>query len=296
MSSDPAATEPRLTIAIPLHGAARWIDTVTRNVRAAPASSRVVISDASHLDDSPARLARHFAGDARVTVVERESTLDWIDHANLLLGEAGTEYFCWLPQDDLVSPDGYFDLLVRALDETPTAVLAFPTVLRRVSKGLFRRRELEPAPFGSPPRLAGGLPAEAGAVKLLRAWNLGLAWRGVFRISSARQIPRTSFCPDVLWAFSMALAGGLVQVPEARYLKRFHRGSALWSMDWQGMETAKRLYRVELEARLGDQPARVDKAMNQVSRYLWLYRFRHQYMLLKGGFAGLLGLRRTVEE
>ncbi len=296
MNSEQTANGPRLTVAIPLHGGGRWIDGVIQNVEAAPASSRVVISDASHLDDSAARLAGIFAGDTRVEVVEREGTLDWIDHANLLLEEAGTEYFCWMPQDDLVFPEVYFDLLVGALDEMPTKILAFPEVLRRVSGGLTSRREPEPVAFRPPPRLPAGGPAEAGAIRLLRSWNLGLAWRGVFRTAGAREIPRTTFCPDVLWAFSMALAGGLVRVPEARYLKRFHRGSAQWSMDWEGMETAKRLYRIELEARLGNQPERVEKALAQVSRYLWLYRYRHRYMVIKHEAARLPGLRRTVEE
>lgn len=288
--------EPRLTIAIPLHGAERWIDTVIANVGRAPASCRVVISDASGVDDAVERLDRIFADDERVSVVKRDTTLDWIAHANLLLDEASTEYFCWLPQDDLVSTQGYFELLVEALDENPDQVLAFPTVMRRISKGMFRRRELEPAAFRPPPDLPAGQPVEAAAVRLLQHWNLGLAWRGVFRTARARQIPSTSFCPDVLWSFSMVLAGGLVWVPEALYLKRFHRGSAHRSMDWEGMETAQRLYRVELESRLGDEPPRIDLAMTGVSRYLRLYRFRRQYMWLKHVGAGVLGTARTLEE
>ncbi len=288
--------EPRLTIAIPLHGGARWIEGVRDTVSKAPAWSRVVISDASRLDDTADRLAEIYRSDPRVSVVSRAVTVGWVEHANQLLEEASTELFCWMPQDDLVSPDNYFEILVSALDDDPERVLAFPTVVRRISKGWARRREPGPAPFRSPPTDLGGKPAGAAAVKLLRAWNLGLAWRGVFRTTAARRIPDTSFCPDVLWAFSMALAGNLAWVPEARYLKRYHRGSALHSMDWQGMESAKRLYRTEVEARLGDEPERARRVMKDVSRFLALYQFRSQYMQLRSLAAGMLGVSRTAYE
>ncbi|HMU27643.1 MAG TPA: hypothetical protein PK038_07800, partial [Solirubrobacterales bacterium] len=62
----------------------------------------------------------------------------------------------------------------------------------------------------------------------------------------------------------------------ARYLKRFHRGSALHSMRWQGMSSAMNLYRVEVEARLGTNPARVDPVMAGVQRYL---RFKHRLIM-----------------
>jgi hypothetical protein len=254
----------------------------------------VVISDASHLDHTAARLAHIYRDDPAVTVISRPGKLGWIEHANLLLAEAGTELFCWMPQDDLVFPDDYFQLLVGALDRDREGVLAFPTVLRRVSKG-WTRREAGLAPFRSPPAAPGADRREDVAVKLLRSWNLGLAWRGVFRTSVARSIPETSFAPDVLWAFSMALAGSLVWVPEARYVKRFHKGSALNSMPWQG-KTTKRLYRIEIESRLADRPERTERVMKQVSLYLALYRFRRQYMLIKRSAAGLFGLRRTVNE
>ncbi len=116
---------PRLTIGIPIHGGERWLDGVTSNVSRVPPWSRVVISDASHLDNAAAVLTETYRDDPNVEVVSRPGTLNLVEHANLLLDEAGTEYFCWLPQDDLASPADYFTLLVDALDSRPDCVLAF---------------------------------------------------------------------------------------------------------------------------------------------------------------------------
>ena len=268
--------QPRLTIAIPIHAGAKWIDGILDTVSKAPEWSRIVISDATHRDDAVGRLAETLGDDRRVEVKSRPEKLDWIRHANLLLAEAETPFFCWMPQDDMVSPD-YFELLVSALDEYPDRVLAFPTVVRKVTKGRLRTRAVGEIPYPPPPIELGEARPEEEAVRLLNEWNLALGcWRGVFRTSVARPAPATVDCADLVWAFSMALAGNFIEVEEARYLKRFHRGSALHSMRWQGMSSAMNLYRVEVEARLGTNPARVDPVMAGVQRYL---RFKHRLIM-----------------
>jgi hypothetical protein len=269
--------EPRLTIAIPIHAGAKWIDGILDTVSKAPEWSRVVISDATHRDDAIERLAELLRDDDRVTVKSRPETLDWIGHANLLLAEADTEYFCWMPQDDMVSPQDYFGLLVSALDENPDRVLGFPAVVRKATKGRFRKRPVGEVAYQSPPVDLGQSDPAEEAVRMLNEWNLALGcWRGVFRTGVARPAPATEDCADLIWAFSMALAGNFIEVREARYLKRFHRGSALHSMRWQGLDSATDLYQVEVEARLGSDPVEVERVMSEVHRYL---RFRHRLIM-----------------
>ena len=288
---------PGLTIAIPLHGGRRWLDTVIANVSRAPARSTVVISDASNLDDAPALLARHFAGDGRVSVIERQQPLDWIAHANLLLAESRTEYFCWMPQDDLVLPDDYFELLAGTLDRHPDRVLAFPTVLRRVRRGRLRAREADPLPYRRPPIELGCRPPEEEAADLLRKWNMGLGcWRGVFRRDVARPIPRTDDSADLVWTFSMALAGHFIEVPEARYLKRLRRDSTHRQMRWQGREHARRLYEAEVEARLVDSPGRMATTMKQVDRHLAWHRHFRTMRSLRSAAAFVVEGRRPIFE
>ncbi len=269
----PPAGPPKLTIAVPLHRAGPWIDGVVDTIEKAPAWSRMVISDASHLDDSLDRLADRFRGDHRITVISRPEQLDWRGHANLLLDEATTDFFCWMPQDDLLSPELYFELLVDALEADAGRVLAFPTVLRRVTRGRIVRREVGPVRFPPPPVELGSGRPEIEAVEMLRRWNMAVAWRGVFRRVSARPIPPTVDAPDLAWAFSLGLAGHFVEVPEARYLKRFHRDSAHRSMKSEGLARAVELYRLEVEARLGDDPEIRDQVLGQLNRILARRRF-----------------------
>lgn len=286
----------RLTIAIPLHGGERWIEGIIETVGKAPSSCRIVISDATHLDDAPGRLAELFAADGRVEVVTRSESLNWIDHANLLMAEAATPYFCFMPQDDLVSP-GYFDLLVSALDANPDRVLAFPTVVRKATTGRLRKRPLGEVAYRPPPLEFGQEPPEVEALKMLTGWNMALGcWRGVFRLDQAREVPQTNDCADLIWVFSIALAGNFIAVPEARYLKRLHRDSALHLMRWQGMSKALDLYRTEIEARISADPALAGQVTAEVRRYLSRHRISMVSRPLVPLGAFLLNRPRAVYE
>ena len=269
------------------------IDTASK----APSWSRVVISDASRLDDTADRLADHFREDARVSVICPTGITGWVAHANLLLEQADTELFCWMPQDDLISPPDYFELLAEALDRNPDRVLAFPSVCRRVRRGWLRSRELEPAPYRQPPIPLGEESPDVEAVKMLRYWNMALGgWRGVFRRPLARPIPETTYCPDLIWTFSLALEGNFVEVPDARYLKRLHRDSALHSMRWQGERTAESLYAAEVSGRMSGQPERAAEVMREVRRHLRRHRFFRQEAVVRRAGAALLGRPRPIYE
>jgi hypothetical protein len=256
-----------------------------------------VISDASNLDDSADRLADRFRSDSKVSVVKRGGERAWVSHANLLLEESDTELFCWMPQDDLVLSSAYFENLVDALDRNPDRVLAFPSVCRRVKQGWLAGREPEPAPYRRPPIVLGSEPPDVEAVKLLRSWNMALGcWRGVFRRRLARPIPETADCPDLIWTFSLALEGNFVEVPEAGYLKRLHRDSALHSMAWQGAGTAEALYRAEVSSRMSRDPERGAQIMVEVRRHLRRHRFLRQEMAARRVGAALLGKPRPIYE
>lgn len=289
--------DPRLTIAIPIHAGARWIDGILDTISKAPDWSRIVISDGTHRDDAADQLAELCRDDDRVEVVSRPGTLDWIQNANLLLEEAATEYFCWMPQDDLVDPDSYFELLVDALDHNPGRVLAFPTVSRKMKVGWWRNRSLGEVAYRSPPFELGCAPPEEEALRMLKEWNPALGcWRGVFRTREARPAPSTNDSADLIWAFSMALAGNFIEVGQARYLKRFHRGSALRSMRWQGRSKAMGLYRAEVEARLGPDPAAVERVMSEVGGFLYRHRVNMAlYPMIRAGSVALNRPRPVLE-
>ena len=62
-------------------------------------------------------------------------------------------------------------------------------------------------------------------------------------------------------ACTLLAAGNFIAVEPARYLKRFHRGSAHRLMRWQGMSDAMNLYRIEVEARIGSDPLLADRVL-----------------------------------
>jgi hypothetical protein len=288
---------PRLTIAIPLHHAGRWVENVASVVEKAPEWSEVVLSDATHEDDALGRLEQRFGDDPRVVFRRREERLDWREHCNLLLDESEAEYFCWMPQDDAVGPDDYFALLVAALEADEDAVLAFapssiPVRRGRGSPLKVRRNLYLPIPHSDVSRRDGRLidikppetltlghaPPEEDALWLLEHWPIAIAWRGVMRRSLARPIPanESSDHTDSLWSFSMALAGPFACVEGARYFKRFHEASAHQGFKlWRPWDQAD-LYRAEVEARLGAGTERSEGVLDELEGF---YRRRRWWQV-----------------
>ncbi len=284
----------RLTIAIPIHRAERWIPGILENVSRAPEWSQVVISDASGLDDSAARLEELLAGSPNVKVVTRGERLDWVAHCNLLLEEAVTEFFCWLPQDDILMSDRYFEPLVESLNRDPGVAVALPAVFSVHGRGRFhprpeflvRRRSVLRAE-----RDGGGVDF---SIASRPPGSLGVIWKGTFRRSMARPMPvvRQGTFSDVAWAFSMALAGGIVEVPDAIYLKRLHSQSATYlTKQTSGADL--------LEALVGEANARFPEGGDARGRALeQADRVVESVVTTRSSQPGILGkiVRRLVNE
>ena len=258
----------KLTIAIPIHQADRWVPGIVENVARAPEWSRVVISDASGLDDSAARLEDLFAGNPIVEVVKRPDHLDWVAHCNLLLEESLTEFFCWLPQDDILMSDRYFEPLVEALVRDPGVAVALPAVFSVHGRGRFHRRP----EFLVRRRSVLRAERDGGGVDFSSAsrppGSLGVIWKGTFRRSMARPMPvvRQGTASDVAWAFSMALAGEIVEVPDAIYLKRMHRQSATYLNEPTSEAELREVLLGEVDARLPDRGDARSRALEQADR------------------------------
>ena len=289
-----ALRPPKLTIAIPLHGAERWLEGIAANVSKAPEWSRVVISDASGLDDSAERLSALLATDPGVSVVKRPRHLDWVSHCNLLLAEAETEFFCWLPQDDLVLSDDYFERLVDLLRDDPEAVLALPNVHAVFGRGRIRRRpEFISRLVGS----TGSAPLRFRAAEpeaLFGSRRLGIPWRGIFRRERSRPMPpiEVGTSSDVVWIFSMLLSGDLVEATDALYLKRWHRESATYRMGGSSLESIGPLLRTEMEARHLNSDFDRERILADSERYIEL---RRESQPREPGIAGK-ALRRLANE
>lgn len=211
----------KTTVAIPLHRSQRWLDVIAGNIERLLGSARIVVSDASGLDDSLDRLQRRFGDLADVEWrAGGAGRSGWVAHCNALLGAATTPYFMWLPHDDEIDED-WVRSAEAELDAHPRSVLAIGTT-RAVGTEA-------PLVMSSDPRFTvetaeDRLRAAIDTVFAGDVTTLGVAFRGVFR--RTRAVPLTapdqdSAWADIRWAGRMLAAGSFV-VTTAEYRKRYH--------------------------------------------------------------------------
>lgn len=211
------AGRPPLTVAIPLHRAAPWIESICENAQRIPAHARILVSDETRIDDAMDRLRIRLAGDPRIVFRDARGPTGWREHANALIAEAETDFFSLLPQDDWIA-DGYHQSLMDALHRRPSAGLAFGRIRTEGKPG----GDVEA--MAGPPIPLGREEPWREALALDTAWNLGVAFRGVIRRERLLPIlptPGDRFA-DQIWVFGIALASHLVEVPDALYIKRYH--------------------------------------------------------------------------
>ena len=219
-------SDPDVTVLVPLHRSAPFVPVVEGNLRRLAGRCRLVVSDAEGVDASLARL-RQAVGDREVTWLgPRPIPSGWIGHYNDLLSSVTTPYFMWLPHDDEIDPS-YLESCRAALEQQPGAIAATGVIDCIEGPGLF---EVEQHPLPPP------VPGESWrseANRLLFRWNLGIAFRAVFRTAAVLPISATnadSEWADIVWLYGVGLDGAIVQVEAARYRKRFYDTSthATW--------------------------------------------------------------------
>lgn len=221
-----------VTVAIPLHGSARWVENVIANVRALPPLvTEILISDQTCLDDAANRIRDRLADDPRVSVRARPAGFGFVDHYQWLLEEASGELFMWMPHDDIFDPS-WVPTLVAALAEFPTAWLAFGRLQWVEADGV---TPVEHAP--SP--LRPGRFAHWAAVGMLLRGRSYHAFRGLFRrravlAAGVRMNAETSITNvDQEWVFAVALLGGIVYDNRTVTWKRHYAGSTATTAEWR---------------------------------------------------------------
>jgi len=223
---------PRVTVAIPLHRSAPFLDVVSANIdRIADDDVEILVSDRTVLDDALEVLRQRHAHDARVSFRRCTGKPGWVEHYNALLRRARGRYFMWMAHDDDFEAD-YVSRLGAALDMTPDALLAF---------GRLRVIDVEGNPvevsyLPELPIALGRMPRADEAIALLRHWNPGIASRGLFRRDeilrrrlTIRHTPG-DVDADAFWAFAVSCAGPVVFEPACSVAKRLVPGSG--SADW----------------------------------------------------------------
>lgn len=218
-----------VSVAIPLHASAPWVDNVVRNVRTLPDMvTEVLISDRTCRDDAASRIRERLSDDGRVRVVAEPRDLGWATHCQLLIEETRGELMMLMPHDDGFDAS-WVPVLRQALADHPQALLAYGRIEMVQPDGS------TPDRFWAPHPRRPGLITGWDAVGMMVHGQLGVAFRGLLRrrevLAHGIRLPRPcafrdeSPGVDQLWALAMALRGALVFDDRTVTHKRRHPAS-----------------------------------------------------------------------
>ena len=218
----------RTTVLIPLHRSSRYVEAVAGNVARLAGLARVVVSDATELDDSLAQLRARVTAPGVCWLGARPITPGWVAHCNDLQSRVTTPYTMWLPHDDEIGPEWIVESEAR-LEERPDAIGACGSI-----------REIDPiagndlpaqaflAEAFSAPEVGERRAAARDFVEAGDLARLGLLFRAVVRAERAPRLPialpRDEWA-DVLWGAEL-LSRGPVAGIDAVYGKRLRPDSA----------------------------------------------------------------------
>lgn len=212
---------PAATVLVPLHRSEPWVDVVEANLRQLTPEHRVVVSDATEEDGALQELRRRLDGHAGLEWVgARPIEPGWVAHYEDLRQRVATPLFMWLPHDDEIDTT-YVDRCVDALERSPDAVGATGDI------ECVEGEDLIEVPNQPMPDLDDHA-ATHRAHQLLFGWNLGVAFRAVFRTERTVPLLHTDDedrWADIVWLYGLALDGPMVRAHEAVYRKRFYRTS-----------------------------------------------------------------------
>jgi glycosyltransferase involved in cell wall biosynthesis len=117
---------PLVSVGLPVYNGERFLRGCLDSLLAQThANYEIIISDNASTDTTPCIIESYAARDERIRVVRAKRNLGSHWNHNHVRELARGEYFRWAGADDLIAPR-FLEACVTALQETPTAVLAFP--------------------------------------------------------------------------------------------------------------------------------------------------------------------------
>lgn len=221
----------KITVAIPLYHAEKWIDRISQNINHLPINCEILVSSQTPEDGVIDRLKELHNGDKRIRFFLTDGLKGWRTHVNQLIQNCQSEAFSILAQDDWIDSI-YYPALIAKLESDPKAVMTFGQIIGYHMPGL-------DAPCAMPmPENRPAIVPYKQAIHLLKHWNLGIPYRGLIRTTYLQLIeptPGDQFA-DLIWVFGLACKGHIYNVPEATYHKHYSPESA--HAQWAPFETA----------------------------------------------------------
>lgn len=229
-----------ITVAIPLHASAKWVDNVVSNVRRLPARvTEILISDQTCIDDAAEQVRLLLCDDPRVKIYADPRGMQFHEHYQFLLEQASGTYFMWMPHDDIFEAS-WVPTLAKALDQHPEVWLAFGQLK-------YMQMDERTIIFNSPFAFKSGTLSVITSIRLLISKRSAIAFKGLFRrekVLSAgiKMDPATSLVPiDIEWVFTVALHGKLFLDKSTTILKRLHPDNTHKTQAWKSQRRGDEL-------------------------------------------------------
>jgi GT2 family glycosyltransferase len=229
-----------ITVAIPLHASAKWVDNVVSNVRRLTAIvTEVLISDQTCLDDAAEQIRSLLFDDPRVKIYADPRGMQFHEHYQFLLEQASGTYFMWMPHDDIYEPS-WVPTLAKALDQHPEVWLAYGQLK-------YMQMDERTIIFNSPFAFKSGTLSLITSIRLLISRRSAIAFKGLFRrekvlLAGIKMDPATSLVPiDIEWVFTVALHGKLFLDKSTTILKLLHPDNTFKTKAWKSQRRGNEL-------------------------------------------------------
>lgn len=250
-----------VTVGVPVYLGDAFIEETLGSIRAQTHRAFEVIISLDGPQPATEALCRPFLSDSRFRLVTQPQRLGWVGNLNWLMAQAGTAFWCYQQQDDLMDPR-YLEVLVAQARSVPQAAVCYCDM---EAFGTMQATFVQSPVTGS---------ASARQLALLFEHLPAVAFRGLTRVEALRLaggVPANeidSFGCDTAWMAAVARWGELWRVPQTLYRKRYHAGNE--HMKWYGWPLEKRVKAWIAHCAVMLEQAMLVSAPPHERRMLWL--------------------------
>lgn len=227
-----------VTVGLPVYNGERFLRATLDSVLAQDhPPQRIVISDNCSRDGTEA-ICREFASaHACITYLRQPSNVGAIRNFEIVLEACETEFFAWVGDHDLWSPN-YLSTLTAAMRADPTCVLAYPEVTRIDTEGAVIEAHCSPDRWST-------RSDDAGERLRTLLWQRKTAFMiyGLARARALRQVhARRMLGPDNILLSELVLHGNFAFTPAATFFYRELRDAESVDEMWERQRTALKVH------------------------------------------------------
>jgi len=226
------AKPPVLTLLFPLYRSRPFLENLMAHFdQLTSPDINIIVSDRHGYDNTIDLLKKKYGGDPRFSFLSADDGINWVAHYNFLIEKVTGKYFSFVPHDDQYQTD-YFEVLVKELEQTPSAVMAF-------SK-MYATGHTEWIPEYSIFREHYRFPFSATQYfRFLYSNIIGVAFRGLFRTSTVqkqklfiKENDKVTMYQDYYWIFALLARGDFIYTEKTSCTKFFRNDGASGKWDY----------------------------------------------------------------